>query len=90
MSDFTRKQVVRAPRATIYNWLGAFRAPLTPLAWGAIPVAEVLADIKSQRDAHAEAATRLVFASSPFAQLTEEQAGRIMPAFLNRTDNQEI
>jgi hypothetical protein len=36
-----------APRATFYNWLGAFRAPFDPLGWGAIALADYLDDTAS-------------------------------------------
>jgi hypothetical protein len=76
-----RSVLFRAPLATFYNWVGAFRAPLRPLAWGAIPVAEFLRDIRARHDEYEHAATRLGgLSDSPFSQLNEAQASVVFTA----------
>ena len=73
---------VRAPRATFYNWLAAFRPPIRPLAWGAVPVEELLNGIRGERDAyeHATAQPGVDYEDSPFAALSEQQAAMVFSA----------
>ena len=45
--------VFRAPIATFRNWASAFRPPLRPLAWGAIPAAEFVRRLQEGGDLQA-------------------------------------
>jgi hypothetical protein len=67
----------RAPRATFYNWVAAFRAPVTPLAWGAIPVTDFVDDLRSHRDYDAAMAA---LHDSPFSALSDKQAELVYAA----------
>lgn len=70
----------RAPRATFYNWLAAFRHPISPLAWGAIPVDQVIAEIRARREATDFEAFNDVVVGSPLADLTESELELVIAA----------
>ena len=67
----------RAPRATFYNWVAAFRAPVTPLAWGAVHVADVIDDLRGDREYDA---TMAALHDSPFNALSDKQSELVYDA----------
>ena len=70
----------RAPIATFNNWVAAFRAPIRPLAWGAVPVAEYFERINAQDEDDADEARPDGFDQSPFSRLNQRQASVVLAA----------
>lgn len=70
-----------APRATFFNWVGAFRAPIHPLAWGAMPLDEFLRQSHAERESHEEMFVGSdQWARSPFMFLGEQRTAVVLSA----------
>jgi hypothetical protein len=67
----------RAPVATFHNWVNAFRHPINPLVWGAVPVAEFFSRSHSDAESHSDSVD---FEDSPFERLTQSQASAVLSA----------
>lgn len=71
------------PKATYFNWRSVWAPPRNPLAWGAIPLAELLLSIaeenaEPEEDEEVEDEAR--FNDSPLAYLTPTERDRVLNA----------